>query len=226
MWASRWIAGIAPIRSSLGNSVAMKMTTLPRRRSGNDAVLQPRPLSVMPTSVSYVRICSQVCRRSRFQSMAFQARSRCASKMIMAAFRNRMSEGRSGYLRNHGDGFQGKNRRRTTNRSVLKTSHRANIYTDRRYRIANSAGRRAIRIGRLGMIRTSVYLDARADYGDKASHFENGAENMPHLEFVVLGPPISAQTTNKLALKDWKTKVKAEAAKIWTGAPLAGNLKF
>src|SRR5438552_2171374 len=95
------------MRKILGNSVAMKMMILPRRRSGNDTVLQQRPLSVMPTSVSYLRICSQDHRRSRFQSMAFQARSRCASKMIMAAFRNMLSRGRSGYLRNQGDGFQG-----------------------------------------------------------------------------------------------------------------------
>src|SRR4051812_30757674 len=49
---------------------------------------------------------------------------------------------------------------------------------------------------------------------------------MAHLEFVVLGPPISHQTRDKAALKNWQAKVKAEAAKKWSGAPLTGTLKF
>src|SRR6516162_10976391 len=102
MCLKRWIGGLGTMSSILGNSVAIKMMTLPRRRSGNDTVLQQRPLSVMPTSVSYLRICSHDCRKSRFQSMAFQARSRCASKMIMAAFRSKMKvRGRNYYLRDH-----------------------------------------------------------------------------------------------------------------------------
>jgi crossover junction endodeoxyribonuclease RusA len=46
------------------------------------------------------------------------------------------------------------------------------------------------------------------------------------LEFVVPGPPVSHQTSDRANLKAWKDKVKAEAAKTWTGAPLAVNLRF
>ncbi len=40
------MAGMAPLRNNRARSVAMKMTTLPRRRSGKATVLQQRPLSV------------------------------------------------------------------------------------------------------------------------------------------------------------------------------------
>src|SRR4051812_45268934 len=46
-----------------------------------------------------------------------------------------------------------------------------------------------------------------------------------HLEYVVLGPPISNQSTNAANLKAWKAKVKAQAKKAWTSAPLTGKLK-
>ena len=50
--------------------------------------------------------------------------------------------------------------------------------------------------------------------------------SMLHLEFVLPGPPISYQTRDKTNLKAWQATVKAEAAKIWTKAPLLGKLKF
>jgi Holliday junction resolvase RusA-like endonuclease len=46
-----------------------------------------------------------------------------------------------------------------------------------------------------------------------------------HLEFVVLGPPVSNQATNTTNLNAWKATVKGEAAKAWTKAPLSGKLK-
>lgn len=49
---------------------------------------------------------------------------------------------------------------------------------------------------------------------------------MPHLEFVILGPPISHQTSNKAQLRAWQAAVRAEAAKVWTKPPLTGKLKF
>jgi crossover junction endodeoxyribonuclease RusA len=49
---------------------------------------------------------------------------------------------------------------------------------------------------------------------------------MMHLEFVVSGPPVSHQTADKAKLRDWQAKVRAEAANVWTTAPLAGKLKF
>ena len=49
---------------------------------------------------------------------------------------------------------------------------------------------------------------------------------MPLLEFVVPGPPVSHQTSDKKNLKAWQATVKAEAAKVWIGTPLTGNLKF
>src|SRR5438552_1291263 len=61
----------------------MNIPTLPRRSSGKDTVLQPRPLPSMCCSVSRRRISATGNRRSRFQSMAFQAKSRCASKINM-----------------------------------------------------------------------------------------------------------------------------------------------
>ena len=74
-------------RSSRASSVAMKMPTRPRRSSGNDTVPSPRPLSVMPCSASRRRMSAAGRRRSRFQSRAFQARSRCASKISMFVVR-------------------------------------------------------------------------------------------------------------------------------------------
>src|SRR2546423_8235800 len=49
---------------------------------------------------------------------------------------------------------------------------------------------------------------------------------MPLLEFVVAGPPVSHQTSDKKNLKTWKALIKAEAAKVWTNPPLSGKLKF
>jgi hypothetical protein len=49
---------------------------------------------------------------------------------------------------------------------------------------------------------------------------------MPLLEFVVPGPPVSNQTNDKKNLKDWQTRIRAEAAKVWTGLPLTGKLRF
>src|SRR4051794_26590283 len=49
---------------------------------------------------------------------------------------------------------------------------------------------------------------------------------MHHLEFVVPGPPVSYQTSDKKNLKAWQVTIKAEAAKTWTGPPLGGKLKF
>jgi hypothetical protein len=46
-----------------------------------------------------------------------------------------------------------------------------------------------------------------------------------HLEFVVLGPPVSNQSTNAANLTAWKNAVKGEALKVWTKAPLTGKLK-
>lgn len=47
-----------------------------------------------------------------------------------------------------------------------------------------------------------------------------------HLEFVVLGPPVSHQTSNKTNLRAWKDIILAEAKKTWVLAPLPGKLKF
>lgn len=49
---------------------------------------------------------------------------------------------------------------------------------------------------------------------------------MMHLEFVVPGSPVSHQAADKARVRDWQAKVRAEAAKIWTAAPLTGKLKF
>jgi crossover junction endodeoxyribonuclease RusA len=46
-----------------------------------------------------------------------------------------------------------------------------------------------------------------------------------HVEYVVLGSPISNQSTNRATLVTWKAAVEAEARKAWTKAPLKGNLK-
>lgn len=47
---------------------------------------------------------------------------------------------------------------------------------------------------------------------------------MAHLEFVVLGPPISNQSQG-LALQGWRATVEAEARKGWNAPPLSGGLK-
>jgi crossover junction endodeoxyribonuclease RusA len=49
---------------------------------------------------------------------------------------------------------------------------------------------------------------------------------MLHLEFVLRGPPVSHQTSDKANLKAWQAAVRAEAAKTWTAAPLTGKLKL
>jgi hypothetical protein len=49
---------------------------------------------------------------------------------------------------------------------------------------------------------------------------------MMHLEFVLPGPPVSHQTTDKANLKLWQATVRAEAAKVWKADPLTGKLKF
>ncbi len=46
-----------------------------------------------------------------------------------------------------------------------------------------------------------------------------------HVEHVVLGSPISNQSSNLVLLTAWKTAVKAEATKAWTKPPLTGKLK-
>jgi len=49
---------------------------------------------------------------------------------------------------------------------------------------------------------------------------------MPHLEFTVLGPPVSHQTKDKAGLGAWKGVIRAEAAKKWGAKPpLTGKLK-
>jgi hypothetical protein len=45
-----------------------------------------------------------------------------------------------------------------------------------------------------------------------------------HLEFVVLGPPISNQSLGS-NLDNWRATVEAEAKKQWNKAVLNGNLK-
>jgi hypothetical protein len=45
-----------------------------------------------------------------------------------------------------------------------------------------------------------------------------------HLEFVVLGPPISNQSPGS-NLDNWRATVEAEAKKQWNKAGLNGNLK-
>src|SRR5262245_6706381 len=49
-----------------------------------------------------------------------------------------------------------------------------------------------------------------------------------HLEYVVLGPPVTNQATGarRIAnLKAWQARVQAEVQKVWTSTPLAGKLK-
>jgi hypothetical protein len=47
-----------------------------------------------------------------------------------------------------------------------------------------------------------------------------------YLEFVLPGPPVSHQTSDRANLKRWQAAVRAEAAKTWAAAPLTGRLKF
>ncbi len=49
---------------------------------------------------------------------------------------------------------------------------------------------------------------------------------MPLLEFTVDGPPVSHQTHDKATLQAWKSLVRGEAAKHWTGAPVTVPVKF
>ncbi len=46
-----------------------------------------------------------------------------------------------------------------------------------------------------------------------------------HLEFVVVGIPISNQSAGSPALIAWRAAVEAEARRCWTGQPLTGKLK-
>ena len=49
---------------------------------------------------------------------------------------------------------------------------------------------------------------------------------MPHVEFIVQGPPVSQQTKDRTSLKTWKDVIRAEATKNWAGKPpLTGKLK-
>ncbi len=49
---------------------------------------------------------------------------------------------------------------------------------------------------------------------------------MMHLEFVLPGPPVSYQTSDKTNLKAWQATIKAEASRGWMGPLLTGKLKF
>ena len=49
---------------------------------------------------------------------------------------------------------------------------------------------------------------------------------MLHLEFTVLGPPVSYQTKDKANLKVWKQTIRDEAGKKWTTIPLTTKLKM
>lgn len=46
-----------------------------------------------------------------------------------------------------------------------------------------------------------------------------------HLEYVVIGVPISNQSAGTAALGAWRAKVEAEAKKVWSLAPMTGSLK-
>lgn len=46
-----------------------------------------------------------------------------------------------------------------------------------------------------------------------------------HLEYVVVGVPISNQSAGSSALQAWWASVEAEARRNWAGAPLRGKLK-
>jgi crossover junction endodeoxyribonuclease RusA len=49
---------------------------------------------------------------------------------------------------------------------------------------------------------------------------------MAHLEFVVLGPPVSYQTSDRTKLKAWQAIIMAAASMAWNNAPLKGKLKL
>lgn len=49
---------------------------------------------------------------------------------------------------------------------------------------------------------------------------------MDPFEFFVEGPPLSQQTRNPARLRQWKTDVRAEAAKLWLAPPVEVNLKL
>jgi Holliday junction resolvase RusA-like endonuclease len=46
-----------------------------------------------------------------------------------------------------------------------------------------------------------------------------------HLEYVVVGVPISNQSAGSSALINWRAAVESEASKNWTTTPLTGKLK-
>jgi hypothetical protein len=50
---------------------------------------------------------------------------------------------------------------------------------------------------------------------DRAGQSEGESARMPHLEFTVVGPPVSHQTRDKANLLVWKNLIRAEAAKNW-----------
>lgn len=54
---------------------------------------------------------------------------------------------------------------------------------------------------------------------------EGGLAGMPVVEFIVDGSPLSHQTKNRKELQAWKARVRAEATKVWTGAPMQGMLQ-
>ena len=53
---------------------------------------------------------------------------------------------------------------------------------------------------------------------------------MPVVEFTVPGPPVSAQSHNKLLLQTWKNTVRTEARRVCAAlnvnAPMTGSLRF
>jgi len=61
---------------------------------------------------------------------------------------------------------------------------------------------------------------------DASGEDRGGLASMLQLEFVLPGPPVSYQTSDKTNLKNWQATVKAKAQKTWTAAPLTGKLKF
>lgn len=46
-----------------------------------------------------------------------------------------------------------------------------------------------------------------------------------HLEYVVVGVPISNQSTGSSALQAWRAAVESEARRVWTVVPLTSKLK-
>ena len=46
-----------------------------------------------------------------------------------------------------------------------------------------------------------------------------------HVEFVVVGVPISNQSTGTATLQAWRALVETEVTKCWTSSPLKGKLK-